>query len=40
MSFEQYALVGGTIRSFLARLHHEGKIDALFEKESLLWQTK
>lgn len=40
MSFEQYALVGSTVRSYLAWLKDTGKIDAVFENNRLLWKQK
>jgi glyoxylase-like metal-dependent hydrolase (beta-lactamase superfamily II) len=39
MSFEQYVLVGSTVRSYLAWLKGEGKITARFEENLLLWQS-
>ncbi len=39
MNFEQYALVGSTVRSYLSWLKDGGKIEAFFEKEMLLWRT-
>ncbi len=38
MNFEQYALVGSTVRSYLAWLKDTGKIDASFEDNLLLWK--
>ncbi len=38
MNFEQYALVGSTVRSYLAWLKDTGKINAAFENNMLLWQ--
>ena len=37
MNFEQYVLVGSTVRSYLAWLKDTGKIDARFENNRLLW---
>ena len=37
MDFEQYVLVGSTIRSYLAWLKDTGKINAAFEQNRLLW---
>lgn len=37
MSFEQYALVGSTLRSYLAWLHDNGRLGAAFEENMLLW---
>ncbi len=38
MSFEQYALVGSTIRSFLSYLLDGGQLAVCFENNKLLWQ--
>ncbi|MPM26294.1 hypothetical protein SDC9_72795 [bioreactor metagenome] len=38
MNFEQYVLVGSTIRSYLSWLRDTGRIDAVFEGNRLLWQ--
>ena len=38
MNFEQYVLVGSTVRSYLAWLKDSGKVNALFENNMLLWQ--
>ena len=38
MSYEQYVLVGSTVRSYLAWLKDTGRITGLFEKNMLLWQ--
>lgn len=37
MNFEQYVLVGSTVRSYLAWLKDGGKVNALFENNMLLW---
>lgn len=39
MNFEQYALVGNTVRSYLAWLKNIGKIEAEFMDHMLLWRT-
>lgn len=39
MNFEQYALVGSTVRSYLSYLKDSGKITADFESNQLLWKT-
>jgi len=39
MNFEQYVLVGSTIRSYLAWLRDTGKMDVSFENGWLLWKT-
>ena len=38
MTFEQYVLVGSTVRSYLAWLKDTGKLQGIFEKNMLLWQ--
>ena len=38
MNFEQYVLVGSTVRSYLAWLKDTGRVNALFENHMLLWQ--
>lgn len=38
MNFEQYVLVGSTVRSYLAWLKDTGKIEAIFEHNMLLWR--
>ncbi len=38
MNFEQYVLVGSTVRSYLAWLRDTGKLNVLFERNMLLWQ--
>ena len=38
MNFEQYALVGSTVRSYLAWLHDAGKLSVSFENNMLLWE--
>lgn len=40
MNFEQYALVGSTVRSYLAWLKDTGKLDVSFENNLLLWRQK
>lgn len=39
MDFTQYALVGSTLRSYLAYLSDEGRLEAVFEDNRLLWKT-
>lgn len=39
MNFEQYVLVGSTVRSYLAWLKDEEKLSAEFEENRLLWRT-
>ena len=38
MTFEQYVLVGSTVRSYLAWLKDTGRLNGLFDKNMLLWQ--
>lgn len=38
MNFEQYVLVGSTIRSYLAWLKDTGRVNGMFENNMLLWQ--
>lgn len=38
MTFEQYALIGSTLRSYLSWLKESGKLSAAFENNMLLWQ--
>ena len=40
MNFEQYVLVGSTVRSFLAWLKDTGRVDTVFENGQMLWKTK
>jgi glyoxylase-like metal-dependent hydrolase (beta-lactamase superfamily II) len=40
MNFEQYVLVGSTVRSYLAWLKDSGRLDARFEDNMLLWVQK
>ncbi len=37
-TFEQYVLVGSTVRSYLAWLKDNGRVNSLFENNMLLWQ--
>ena len=37
MNFEQYVLVGSTVRSFLSWMKDCGKLNASFEDNRLLW---
>ena len=37
MNFEQYVLVGSTVKSYLTRLKEKGKLKAFFENNMLLW---
>ena len=38
MNFEQYVLVGSTLRSYLSWLKDTGRLNAFFEDNRLLWQ--
>ncbi len=38
MNFEQYVLVGSTVRSYLAWMKDEGQMGAFFEDNMLLWR--
>ena len=38
MTFEQYVLIGSTVRSYLAWLKDSGKITILFENNMMLWE--
>jgi len=38
MDFEQYVLVGSTVRSYLAWLKNSGRIKVSFEQNMLLWR--
>lgn len=39
MTFEQHALIGSTLRSYLSWLKDSGRIEAVFEDNMLLWKT-
>lgn len=38
MNFEQYALVGSTVRSYLSWLKDNGRLNAYFDDNMLMWQ--
>lgn len=38
MNFEQYVLVGSTVRSYLSWLKDSGKLEAVFENNMMLWK--
>ena len=38
MNFEQYVLVGSTVRSYLSWLKDMGRLNAKFENNMLLWE--
>lgn len=39
MNFEQYVLVGSTVRSYLSWLKDSGRLNVLFEHNMLLWRS-
>lgn len=39
MNFEQYVLVGSTVRSYLAWLKDSGRLEVIFENGMLLWRA-
>ncbi|MHB8063096.1 MAG: MBL fold metallo-hydrolase [Ruminiclostridium sp.] len=39
MNFDQYVLVGSTVRSYLSWLKDSGKLNILFENGKMLWKT-
>ncbi len=39
MTFEQYVLVGSTVRSYLSWLKDDGRLEYVFEDGQLLWKT-
>ena len=39
MNFEQYVLVGSTVRSYLSWLKDNKKIDAVFKDNLLIWNS-
>lgn len=39
MNFEQYVLVGSTVRSYLSWMKNSGKITAIIENNRFMWQT-
>ena len=40
MTFEQYVLVGSTVRSYLTWLKENGRLQVEFEDNMLLWRNK
>lgn len=40
MNFEQYVLIGSTIRSYLSWMKDNGRIEAVFENNLLKWKTQ
>ena len=40
MDFQQYVLVGSTVRSYLSWLKDTGELDAVFDDNRLLWRKK
>lgn len=39
MTYEQYVLIGSTVRSYLSWMKDAGQISGIFEKNMLLWKT-
>lgn len=39
MTYEQYVLVGSTVRSYLAWLKDTGRVEGRIENNMLLWET-
>jgi len=39
MNFEQYVLVGSSVRSYLAWLKDSGRVDVIFENGQMLWKA-
>ena len=39
MNFEQYVLVGSTVRSYLSWLKDTGRVSVTFENNMLLWES-
>lgn len=40
MNFEQYVLVGSTVRSYLSWLKDNGRVNAEFDNNTLFWKRK
>lgn len=40
MNFEQYVLVGSTVRSYLSWLKDNDRVSAGFEDNTLIWERK
>lgn len=40
ISFEQYALAGSTVRSYLSWLKNSGRLKVMFENNELLWDSR
>ena len=40
MDFQQYVLVGSTVRSYLSWLKDRGELEAVFDDNRLLWRKK
>ena len=40
LNFEQYVLIGSTVRSYLVYLRGEGRIQTEFAENRLLWQSR
>ena len=39
LNFEQYVLVGSTLRSYLSWMRDKGNLDVVFEDNKLLWKA-
>ena len=39
MNFDQYVLIGSTVRSYMAWLKNEGRLDVDFVDAKMLWKT-
>lgn len=39
LNFEQYVLIGSTVRSYLVWMREQGRLEAVFEDNRLLWKT-
>jgi hypothetical protein len=40
MDYNQYVLIGSTIRSYLSYLYNNNEVDIIFDNNKLLWITK
>lgn len=40
LDFQQYVLVGSTVRSYLSWLHDRGEMDVIFSDNRLLWKSR
>ena len=39
MNYEQHALIGSTVRSYLTWLKEQGRLQTSFENNTLLWNS-